>query len=88
MILKVCGEGPIVPGFPNADIAIATGGNSNGGSSTDWDDKLHVELVACSLGFLMSWCNQFKMTALPISWLEVMVIIVGIRRLIEADELS
>ena len=45
MILKVCGEGPIVPGFPNADIAIATGGNSNGGSSTDWDDKLHVELV-------------------------------------------
>ena len=29
MILKVCGEGPIVSGFPNADIAIATGGNGN-----------------------------------------------------------
>ena len=40
MILKVCGEGPIVPGFPNADIAIATGGNSNEGSFKDWDDRI------------------------------------------------
>ena len=32
MILKVCGEGPIVPGFPNADIAIASGG-----SCTKWE---------------------------------------------------
>eukprot|EP00913_Durusdinium_trenchii_P002288 g2112.t1 len=29
MLLKVCGVGPIVPGFPNADIAIASGGGSS-----------------------------------------------------------
>ena len=51
MILKVCGEGPIVPGFPNADIAIATGG---GGSYSFGADNY---IRAGGAEYAMCWCQ-------------------------------